>query len=227
LMQQARATSLGQMNERGLINSSMAITAGNKAVYDAAMPIAQADAATYQDTAKTNNQYANQFATANNLQIYDLQRMAASQGYDLEKMSAEQINEMARVDAQTLATANRDQVAIQADANRATALAATAAAAAALNVTNAATVAAKLVDTNAEAALLAIQNDKIVQGSTNGLNAGTRYSEAIAAINAGTGDAASKDADYATAWNEYQSSISLIRAVYGLPSEFVEMVNFG
>lgn len=44
LMQQAEARAMQKMNERGLLNSSQAITAGQSAVIDAAMPIATADA---------------------------------------------------------------------------------------------------------------------------------------------------------------------------------------
>lgn len=47
LMQQAQTRSLQQMNKRGLINSSMAIGAGESALYDAALPIASQDAATF------------------------------------------------------------------------------------------------------------------------------------------------------------------------------------
>ncbi len=46
LMQQAQTRSMQGMNERGLLNSSMAVGAGQSALYDAALPIAQADAET-------------------------------------------------------------------------------------------------------------------------------------------------------------------------------------
>lgn len=44
LMMQSRRDAVGQMNERGLVNSSQAITAGQDAVIKSAMPIALADA---------------------------------------------------------------------------------------------------------------------------------------------------------------------------------------
>lgn len=47
LMQQAEANARNVMNQRGLINSSTAISAGQAALYDRALPIAQADAARY------------------------------------------------------------------------------------------------------------------------------------------------------------------------------------
>lgn len=46
LMQQAATRAAGQANARGLLNSSQAVGAGQAALYDAALPIAQADAAT-------------------------------------------------------------------------------------------------------------------------------------------------------------------------------------
>ena len=47
LMQQAETRSLQKANARGLMNSSIAVGAGQSALYDAAAPIAAADAATY------------------------------------------------------------------------------------------------------------------------------------------------------------------------------------
>ncbi len=54
LMQQARARAMQTANARGMLNSSMAASAGESAMYDAAMPIAQQDAGTYADAAKFN-----------------------------------------------------------------------------------------------------------------------------------------------------------------------------
>ena len=53
LLEAARANALQTMNRRGLLNSSQAVGAGHKAVIETAMPIATADAATY-DRAATN-----------------------------------------------------------------------------------------------------------------------------------------------------------------------------
>ena len=47
LQQLAESRSLQRANERGLINSSMAVGEGQKALYDAALPIAGSDAAMY------------------------------------------------------------------------------------------------------------------------------------------------------------------------------------
>jgi hypothetical protein len=65
IIAQARARSLDQMNARGLANSSLAVTAGESAAYDAAIPIAQADAATFAKAAGYNADQKNQFAREN------------------------------------------------------------------------------------------------------------------------------------------------------------------
>jgi hypothetical protein len=70
LMQQAAARARAQMNERGLLNSSLAVGAGQTAVYDAALPIAQLDAAAYEraatNTANAQNAAKGFLATAEN-----------------------------------------------------------------------------------------------------------------------------------------------------------------
>lgn len=65
LMDMARTSANQQMNARGLINSSMAVGESDKAAYAAALPIAQADAATNFNAAQTNAGAANQM----NLQV--------------------------------------------------------------------------------------------------------------------------------------------------------------
>lgn len=51
LMRQAEAKAKSEMNARGLLNSTMAVTAGQDSVYKAAFPIASADALTYERAA--------------------------------------------------------------------------------------------------------------------------------------------------------------------------------
>lgn len=67
LMEQAEASARNQMNQRGLINSSIGVTAGQNAVISAATPIAQQDAATYataaQQTAAAQNAASQQNAS--------------------------------------------------------------------------------------------------------------------------------------------------------------------
>ena len=60
LLQQAKAASLDQMNQRGLVNSSMAVGAGEQAVIQSALPIAQQDASTYANSGQFNATAANQ-----------------------------------------------------------------------------------------------------------------------------------------------------------------------
>lgn len=70
LIEQARTGANQQMNSRGLLNSSMAVQASDQAAYNAALPIAQADAniygtasqqnmATQNEALRTNASFAN------------------------------------------------------------------------------------------------------------------------------------------------------------------------
>lgn len=54
LMQQASTRAAQQSSARGLLNSSLGVQAGQAALYDAALPMAQQDAGTFADAAKTN-----------------------------------------------------------------------------------------------------------------------------------------------------------------------------
>lgn len=65
LQVQARSRSLDAMNSRGLANSSLAITAGEDAAYNAALPIATADASTFAKAAGYNADQSNQFTVRN------------------------------------------------------------------------------------------------------------------------------------------------------------------
>ena len=65
LLQQARAASLAQMNQRGLVNSSMAVGAGQEAVIKQALPIASQDATTFANAGQVNANAANQNAQFN------------------------------------------------------------------------------------------------------------------------------------------------------------------
>lgn len=71
LLQQAEGRAKVAANSRGLLNSSMAIQAGQGAVMDRAVPIAQADAAAFTrvaDTNTANNQQTNIFNAGNQQQ---------------------------------------------------------------------------------------------------------------------------------------------------------------
>jgi hypothetical protein len=60
LMQRARSLATQQMNQRGLVNSSMSQGAGVAAMVDRALPIAQQDAQTYNQRALANQEATNQ-----------------------------------------------------------------------------------------------------------------------------------------------------------------------
>lgn len=59
LIQQAEARAREAANQRGVINSTMAIESGRKAVYDSALPIAMADAAAYERAGTNTSQAEN------------------------------------------------------------------------------------------------------------------------------------------------------------------------
>lgn len=112
LMQQAETRALQQSNSRGLINSSMAVGAGQAALYDAAVPIAASDASMYGRVAETNNSAINQFKMAEKAQGFDLAKMDKSFeqnklqlsqkfGYDsaLTKMQSDSARETANIAA--------------------------------------------------------------------------------------------------------------------------------
>lgn len=60
LMQRAETRAAQQMNQRGLLNSSIAVGAGQQALYDTALPIATADADIYGTAARENQATTNQ-----------------------------------------------------------------------------------------------------------------------------------------------------------------------
>lgn len=66
LMQQARTRALQTANGRGLLNSTMSQTAADSAMYDAAFPIAAADAGLYGEAARFNADASNTFSRDSN-----------------------------------------------------------------------------------------------------------------------------------------------------------------
>ena len=112
-IQQARDNSAQQANRRGLINSSIAAGAGQKAAIESALPIAQQDAQTYYDQGKTNQSAQNTFkqneqAFGMNTQLkeqeqkhalgrmnlentHKIGQMNVDQGHTLERMDIDQI----------------------------------------------------------------------------------------------------------------------------------------
>lgn len=122
LMQLAETQAKQAMNDRGLVNSSMAVGAGQTAVMDQATKIAGQDAATAASAANYNASARNQSALANAAATNqtnqfnagaknqlglidkstqaDLAKMTTAQGFDLAKMDAATQNTLATMNAE-------------------------------------------------------------------------------------------------------------------------------
>ena len=90
LMQQARGRAMQQMNERGLINSSLGIQAGQEAVLDRATDIAKADAQTEFQNSQNNANRAQQ------LEIAQLQAQTSLQNAQISASTQLQVAEINR-----------------------------------------------------------------------------------------------------------------------------------
>ena len=101
--QQARGRAMGMMNERGLTNSSIAISAGEDAAYNAAIPIATADAATFAKAAGYNSDQSNQFAT---------KRADIATQYGLAEMADRNRLDITRINDATTRSGQADQVGV-------------------------------------------------------------------------------------------------------------------
>lgn len=93
LMQQAETRAKNAMNSRGLINSSMAVGAGQDAVIAAATPIATADAATYERAATNTTQGQNtalaaQAAAKNTAGLQDAQLQTNTSQFNAGQQNA-------------------------------------------------------------------------------------------------------------------------------------------
>lgn len=94
LIAQARSRALQNMNGRGLLNSSIAMGAADSAAYDAAMPIATADAANASKVAGYNTDQTNQFAIKNldnATNRYSIDTNAATSRYNSDKSADTQL----------------------------------------------------------------------------------------------------------------------------------------
>lgn len=113
LMDRATTRALQQMNARGVLNSSMAIGAGQAALYDAAVPIAGADASTYAKSQSENAQMKQETATQaagfqqqSKVQAADiasqerLQSKDLASRYDLANLDANTRKELQAADAE-------------------------------------------------------------------------------------------------------------------------------
>ena len=75
LMTMSRTMAKQQMNQKGLLNSSMALGAADAAAYQAALPIAQADAGTYKAVGDMNQNAQNQALQTNTAALNDASKV--------------------------------------------------------------------------------------------------------------------------------------------------------
>jgi hypothetical protein len=101
LKQQAETQALQQMNDRGVANSSMAITAGQDAAYRAMTPLATNDSQLYADASRTNANNQTQIAGINNQAQFQAARDATLQGYNTANMGLSAAYSLQSMDAQT------------------------------------------------------------------------------------------------------------------------------
>jgi len=78
LLEAAKARAMQTANARGLQNSSMASQGGEEAIVNAALPIAQADAATQSKQALTNQTITNEFLSMDKGKTIDLEKAYAA-----------------------------------------------------------------------------------------------------------------------------------------------------
>lgn len=104
----ARARAKDEAAGRGLLNSAMAVTAGELAGYEAALPIAQADAATFAKAAGYNADMGNQFKVRN---------VDSRNQYGLQGMQNDLQRELAMINRDTQVQITRLQADLQNQAN--------------------------------------------------------------------------------------------------------------
>lgn len=129
LMQQAETSAKQAANSRGLLNSSLAVGAGQDAVIRAALPIAQQDAGTFANSAQYNAGEANQtnrFNASNQQQVNltnageanQTNRYNASNEQQAGLMNAEAQNQAGQFGAQQKNAMATTQAQLEADTNK-------------------------------------------------------------------------------------------------------------
>lgn len=88
LMQLAKTQAKQQANQKGLLNSSMAVGAAQNAVYNAATPIAQQDARTSADIKLANQKSANETGMFNAGEQNSMYKLSQQGQIDLKKIAA-------------------------------------------------------------------------------------------------------------------------------------------
>lgn len=100
LSQQAATGAKQEAAKRGLVNSSMAVTAGQDALYRAAMPIAQQDADTYRQQAARNQDAKNQYGLANLQEGSQTSRFNAAEANKGEQFNVGETNRVGLVNTE-------------------------------------------------------------------------------------------------------------------------------
>jgi hypothetical protein len=100
LSQMAETRAAQQANARGLANSSMAVQAGQAALYDAALPIAQQDANTYAQSGHFNAGQETDVSKFNASQGFDASKTNATLQTQNQQFNAEQQNKMRMFEVQ-------------------------------------------------------------------------------------------------------------------------------
>jgi hypothetical protein len=118
ILQQARARALASMNARGLINSSMATGAADSALYDAATPIAAADAGTFATAARENADAFNTNSRFNveteaNRQRYNADATNQSRAFGAQAFNTAELTNTGRLQEVNLANAGFQNSAAQ------------------------------------------------------------------------------------------------------------------
>lgn len=123
LMQRARTLATQQMAQRGLVNSSMAVGAGQAAMMDRALPIATQDAQTYNSVASENMAAKNQTGMFNSGEQNRFSLQTGQQNFTAAQANLDRAQQTAMadksIDAQkALQTAQQQFTAAQSDLDR-------------------------------------------------------------------------------------------------------------
>ena len=106
LIQQARTRAAQEMNQRGLINSSIGMTAADAAAYEAALPIANVDASTFAKAAGYNADVSNVNARMNAQAANEMTqaRLQAETQRFTSQLSSENQQSISELDSQSRET---------------------------------------------------------------------------------------------------------------------------
>jgi len=115
LLVQAQTRAAQAANRRGLLNSSMAVGAGESALYDAAMPIASQDATTYSQFGLSNAERAQQAELANANAKNQMEQLNVSEEGNTNRFNVGETNTSNRFNTGETNTAARQTAAQEAD----------------------------------------------------------------------------------------------------------------